>query len=215
MKNNFYATDLEQVFSHNRQDAGTLISVIGFDGSGKTTQIEAIANEYRKHNKDVLITVQPTDWFRNQSINRHFLEHGGSEVQARILALMSAADRINHVHEVILPALNEGRVIICDRYVYAAFGVFVHRGVESKFISDINKGVPRPDYAFYLNVSPEILIKRLNSRDKGMLKYEERDEERIVSITNTYEKMGSQLIRIDGNQEIEQVTNSILKYIKI
>lgn len=214
MKKDFCVTDLEQVFLKERNDPGILITVIGFDGSGKTTQIEALANEYKKRKKEVLLTVQPTDWFRNQPINRHFLEHGGSEIRARILSLMSAADRINHVHEVILPALNEGKVVICDRYVYAAFGVFIHRGVDSKFISDINRGLPKPDYAFYLNVSPEVLIQRLNHRDKGTLKYEEREIDRIISITRTYEQMGPQLINIDGNQEVDQVANSIMQHIK-
>ncbi|WP_164779484.1 dTMP kinase [Paenibacillus kobensis] len=214
MRKEYFAADLEQVFLKERSDSGLFITITGFDGSGKTTQIEAMANEFRKRNKDVLVTAQPNDWFRNQPINRHYLEHGGTEIQARILALMAAAARLVHVHDVILPALNEGKVVICDRYVHAAFAVFLHRGIDSKFLADINEGLPRPDYSFYLSVPPETLIQRLNHRDKGNLKYEERKIERITSIIHTYEQMGSQLIKIDGIQEADQVTNSIMKHIK-
>lgn len=128
-------------------------------------------------------------------------------------ALMSAADRIRHVHDVVIPALNEGKVVICDRYIYTTFGLFIHRGIESTFISEINKGLPRPDYAFYLNVPPKVLKQWLMKRDKGCLKYEEQEIDRIASITSVYEKMHPQLININGNQEIHQVTYDIIKHL--
>lgn len=209
----FRISDLNSVFLKERNDTGLLIVIAGFDGSGKTTQIEAIANEYRKRSRKVLVTAQPTEWFRKQPINRHFMANSGTEMHARILALMSAADRLRHVHEVIIPALNEGKVVICDRYIYTTFGLFIHRGIESSFISEINKGLPKPDYAFYLNVPPEVLMQRLIKRDNGCLKYEEQEIDRIVSITSAYKKMSPQLINIDGNQEIYQVTWDIMKYL--
>lgn len=213
MKKGFSICDLENVFLEDRNDKGVLIAITGFDGSGKTTQIEAISNEFKKQNREVLLTAQPTAWFRQQSINRNFLINGGNEVQARILALMSAADRLRHVYDVIIPALDEGKVVICDRYIYTTFGLFIHRGIKSSFISEINKGIPKPDYAFYLNVPPEVLKQRLINRDKGCLKHEEQEIDRIASITSAYENMYPHLININGNQEIHQVTRDIMKYI--
>jgi len=204
---------LENVFLKERKDAGILIAIAGFDGSGKTTQIEAIANEYRKRSRVVLVTAQPTQWFRQQPINRNYLENGGNEKQARILALMSAADRLKHVYDIILPALERGEVVICDRYIYTTFGLFIHRGVESSFISEINKGLPKPDYAFFLDVPPEVLRQRLMIRDKGHLKYEEQDLDRIMSISSTYDMMQPLIIKIDGNREIDQVTHDIKRYL--
>lgn len=213
MKIDFKISDLENVFLKKRNDRGILIAVAGFDGSGKTTQIEAIANEYRKRSRDVLITAQPTGWFRQQPNNRFFMANGGNEMDARILALMSAADRLKHVYDVIIPALNEGKVVICDRYIYTTFGLFIHRGIPSSFISEINKGLPKPDYAFYLNVPPEVLRKRLINRDRGCLKYEEQEIDRIASIIGAYEMMYPLLININGNQEIHQVTCEIMKHL--
>lgn len=213
MKKEFTISDLENVFLEKRHDRGVLIAIAGFDGSGKTTQIEAIANEYTRRGRTVMITAQPTVWFRQQPSNRKYLNNGGTTDEARILALMSAADRLSHIKDVIMPALAEGKVVICDRYIYTTFGLFIHRGVESSFISEINKGLPRPDYAFYLQVSPEVLKNRLIERDKGKLKFEEQEIERIRSITSTYEKMSPQLICINGNQGIKEVTNEIMRYL--
>lgn len=204
---------LEKVFRSERDDLGTLISVVGFDGSGKTTQISALAEVFRKQGREVVETRQPTDWFRNQPFNRSFLDHGGSPEQARILALMAAADRLQHVHEVIDPALKQGKVVICDRYVYATFGVFIHRGVDFSFLVTINQGVPKPDHAFYLKLPTEVLIQRLHQRDGDKLKFEERSPDRVESIIRTYDDMGSQLIVIDGNAPPEQVTQTMLGHI--
>lgn len=201
---------LKKVFTYPRKDKGLLVTVIGFDGSGKTTQIEKIAEYYKNKGRKVIIEREPTDWFREQPLNRRFLEEGGSVNTARVLALMAAADRLQHVNEVIIPALSEGAVVICDRYVYAAFGVFIHRGLSADFISCINAGIPKPDFAFYLDVPSKVLYKRLVQRDGVKLKYEERTIERIESITKTYQEMGNELIRIDGNCSINEVTKEII-----
>src|SRR5690349_9651986 len=125
---------IDDVFG-SRHDAGLLISIVGFDGSGKTTQVSALADRFRKMGKTVVETYQPTDWYRQQTMVRHFHDKGGSPDTARILALCAAADRLKHVHEVIRPALEKGDVVICDRYVYATFGVFIHRGIDPEFLS--------------------------------------------------------------------------------
>jgi len=214
MKNDFNISDLERVFLNKPVGSGTLIAIVGFDGAGKTTQIDAIASKFANCNKEVLVTKQPTEWYRNLPIQHHFSGHNSDITEARVLALMSAADRHKHVNEVILPALSNGKVVICDRYVYTAFGVFIRKGLPSSFISEINKGIPKPDYAFYLRASPEILMERLTNRDDGNLKYGERKASRIAAVTQTYEKMCPSLIAIDGNQPINKVTSDIMKHIR-
>ncbi|MBX9393823.1 hypothetical protein K4749_09500 [Streptomyces sp. TRM72054] len=94
-----------------------------------------------------------------------FHDQGGSSETAHILALLAAADRRRHVMEVINPALERGTVVLCDRYVHATFGVFVHRGVDFRFLATINNGIPRPDHAFYLKLPTDELLRRLRERD--------------------------------------------------
>ena len=200
---------LERVFAADQNYAGTLICIIGFDASGKTTQISALADRYRIAGSNVLETRQPTDWYRNETSVNHFHDEGGSKEHARILSLFAAADRLRHVQEVIIPALRRGEVVICDRYVYATFGVFIHRGVDADFLVTINQGIPRPKHAFFLDVPTALLLERLYARDGSNLKFEERSADRIESITSTYRDMGNHLIHIDGSMSKEKVTEAL------
>ncbi|MET9303704.1 dTMP kinase [Micromonospora aurantiaca] len=207
-------TALEGLFRPTRTDRGLLISVVGFDGSGKTTQVERVAEAFRAQGREVVETRQPTDWYRQLAEVQTFHDHGGPVETAHILALLAAADRRRHVMEVVDPALARGAVVICDRYVYATFGVFVHRGVDFALLAAINAGIPRPDYAFNLRVPTQELLRRLRARDGQNLKYEEKSTDRIESITSMYEELGSELIPIDGSASPEEVTASILEHLK-
>ncbi|MER6673376.1 dTMP kinase [Streptomyces sp. NPDC000983] len=202
------------LYRPERTDSGLLVSIVGFDGSGKTTQIERIAEELRREGREVVETRQPTDWYRQLSEVQTFHDAGGSVEYAHILSLLAAADRRRHVAEVIDPALARGAVVLCDRYVHATFGVFIHRGVDSRFLASINSGIPRPDHAFYLRVPTEELLRRLRSRDGDRLKHEEKSRDRVESITRTYEELGSELTPIDGTASPEQVTASIMAHIR-
>ncbi|MEV4330989.1 dTMP kinase [Streptomyces sp. NPDC049597] len=202
------------LFQPQRTDSGLLVSIVGFDGSGKTTQIERVAEAIRAQGREVVETRQPADWYRELAEVQVFHDQGGSVETAHILALLAAADRRRHVMEVINPALERGAVVLCDRYVYATFGVFVHRGVDFRFLATINSGIPRPDHAFYLKLPTDELLRRLRLRDGDRLKHEEKSAERIESITRTYEELGPELVHIDGGAAREEVTASILRHMK-
>lgn len=104
--------------------------------------------------------------------------------------------------------------MICDRYVYATFGVFVHRGVDFSFLATINQGIPRPDHAVYLKLPTDELIRRLRERDGDRLQHEEKSADRVESITRTYEELGTELVHIDGTASREDVTAEILRHMK-
>ncbi len=192
-----------------RTDPGILVSIVGFDASGKTTQVSALADKFRQLGREVIETYQPTDWYRSEQAVQHFHSAGGSPETARILSLLAAADRLRHVQEVINPALKRGAIVICDRYVYATFGVFVHRGVDFDLLVTINAGIPRPDCAFYLEVPSDKLLERLRARDGAQLKFEERSLDRIESITRTYHELGKHLTVVDGTASRDEVTNAL------
>ncbi|GAB0105201.1 dTMP kinase [Nocardia sp. JMUB6875] len=204
---------VREVFAPPEQHPGMLISIVGFDGSGKTTQLEAVAEVLRARGREVVVTKQPTDWYRELGEVRTFHDAGGSSATARVLALLAAADRLRHIHEVVNPALRRGAVVLCDRYVYATYGVFIHRGVDAAFLTTINHGVPRPDFAFYLKMSPEQLASRLRARDGNALQFEERSLDRIASITRTYDEMAEELLTVDGSLPPEVVTDTLLRTI--
>lgn len=205
---------LDEVFTTRRNDNGLFITIAGFDGSGKTTQIKALEKYFKERECDVLITAEPTQWYREQIEVRNFLEKGGDYFDAKRLALLIAADRFKHLQETIIPALEEGKVIICDRYVQVTFALMLARGVEPKLIIETNKGIIRPNISFYLNVDAKTLIERLHFRDGENLKYEERKIERIENIIQHYKKMGKYLINIDGKQAVNDVTKDIINILE-
>ncbi len=192
------AQRLARVFRPKLSPRGLLITIDGFDGSGKSTQIDGLASRLREAGRTVVLTRQPTDWYREADAVRHFHDHGGSERRARMLALFAAADRHRHVMEVIEPALEEDCVVISDRYVLATFAVFTHRGIDPDFLVEINSTVPRPDFSFYLDVPTDVLLKRLRDRDGDNLKHEEKSADRVNSIKARWTAMQPLLTVVDG-----------------
>lgn len=204
---------LDRVFVNKRKDEGFFITFAGFDASGKTTQINAIEKILCTRGHDVLVTAEPTDWYRKQKVVRDFLDNGGDVSLAKELAYLISEDRKKHINDVIKPALDAGKIVICDRYVQVTFALMMARGVEPSLIIDTNKGALCPDISFYLEVDASTLLKRLRSRDGEHLKYEERTEKRINTIVQYYKKMGKYLISIDGTQPIHKVTETLMEHI--
>jgi len=213
MKRGINPSILDRVFAHQRKDPGMLIAIVGFNGSGKTTQVSALAERFRSFGREVIETRQPTDWYRNDGSVIEFQAAGGSREQARILALFGAADRLRHIHHIINPALHRGAVVICERYVYAHFAAFISRGLDFDFVVTINSGIPKPDFAFYLDVPPSILLERVKQRNRGSLRFEERSLERISCIIKYYDEMRDHLTRIDGLKSPNEVASSIFNEI--
>jgi dTMP kinase len=192
---------------------GRLIVVEGFDGSGKSTQIERLAEALKRRGHRVLATRQPTDWYRNDPNVRSFLDDPESTHSIKALALLAAADRLRHCAEVIEPALHDGYVVLCDRYVYSSIALFMHRGLHKGFIELINSGIPQPDWAFYLSVPCDILLKRITQRDGDKRKREERSLTTISEICELYENVSHGLLSIDGTQDIDTLTRCLLRHL--
>ena len=202
---------LDGLFTSQSNSPGTLIAVCGFDGSGKTTQINLIANNLREKGLEVVVTRQPTDWYRNIPNVRHFLDSGIGMNNIKAIALLAAADKLFHVANVIEPALRRGAVVITDRYVYSTIALFIHRGLSFDFLVEINKGIRRPDFSIYLDVPTRVLLERLRQRDGANLKHEERSEEVVDAIKNEFYKFRNILSIIDGSKDKHSVFQSILQ----
>ena len=150
--------------SHNTK--GHLITFCGLDGCGKSTMIKMTADMLRKKGIDVMITKQPTEAMRNTEIFRTFMDcPDHSAYEYRSLSLMAAADRIQHANKVILPALRKGKTVICDRYYYSCLANLRARGyTDDEWIYEISENIPRPDIAFFLEVSVNEAVRRVRER---------------------------------------------------
>ncbi len=144
---------------------GILITFCGLDGCGKTTIINKLTNDLQEE-QAVYLTKQPTDEVRNTKIFRTYMDNADhSEFDYRSLSLLAASDRIQHVNRVILPEMDQGKIVISDRYFYSCLANLRARGYKSdKWIYDVSKSIICPDIAFFLDVPVHIAVDRVRER---------------------------------------------------
>ncbi len=157
---------------HNKK--GFLITVCGLDGCGKTTLISNLEKQISAlGNHEVFLTKQPTDSMRRSDIFRTYMDREDhSDYEYRALSLMAAADRIQHINKVILPELEKGKCVISDRYFYSCLANLRARGyAKDKWIYDVAKNIPKPDFAFFLDVPVEVAVSRVRNREDEKDRY--------------------------------------------
>lgn len=172
---------------------GKLITFCGLDGCGKSSMIERLRKDLEEDGFDVVVTKQPTDMMRQTRIFRNFMDmEDHASYEYRALSLMAAADRLQHVGQVILPALKEGKVVISDRYFYSCLANLRARGYEGdQWIYEIAQNVLKPDAAFFLDVSADTAVARVRERPEEKdryinmgLQYRLREEYRKIALEN-------------------------------
>ena len=158
------------------QTPGHLITFCGLDGCGKTTMmnrlIDDLSNECRLY-----ITKQPTNAVRNSEIFRTYMDSPDHDAfDYRSLSLLAASDRLQHVNKVIEPAMNEGNIVLSDRYFYSCLSNLRARGFkEDKWIYEIAESIVQPDIAFFFDVPVEIAVSRVRNRPEEKNRYIDMD----------------------------------------
>jgi len=144
---------------------GFFITFEGPEGSGKTTQINLLKEFLcSKTNKDVIITREPGGTKFGDSIRGLLLNHRDDFLEPETELFIMLAQRAEHLKKVIYPALNENKIVLCDRYfdssmAYQGYG----RGLNRSLIVDTHSsflGNFIPDITFFLNIDPEEGLKR-------------------------------------------------------
>ncbi len=199
---------------------GLFISIEGTDGAGKSTQIDLLKKYITEKGRDVIVTREPGGTPISEKIREIILDNNNSEMSYITEALLYAASRAQHVNEKIKPALMEGKIIICDRFVDSSIAYqCAARGISREIIEDINKyaidGI-MPDITLYFDITPQEGIKR----KKTMHTLDRIEQEKQDFHNKVYE--GYQMLlklyperikRIDASKDIYDVHNQVLKYI--
>jgi dTMP kinase len=137
---------------------GLFIAFEGGDGAGKSTQAAAVQARLEGLGHTVLRTREPGGTPVGEKLRALVLEHGNGEIDARTEALIFAASRAAHVSQVIVPALERGDVVLCDRFIDSSVayqGAGRELGIES--VRDLNlwaTGEVLPDLTILLDVDP-------------------------------------------------------------
>lgn len=152
------AKDLLAGFAMSSQ-TGLFVTVDGPNAVGKSSLVSAITLRLLSRGLDVLQTGEPTS-----SALGKLVREAEEYLAGRALACLVAADRYAHLAEEVRPALADGKVVLCDRYVESSFVLQALDGVEADFIWAVNSHVLVPDLSIVVNASPRTLDKRLSCR---------------------------------------------------
>ncbi len=119
------------------------------------------------------------------------------------LALLSACDRLLHLRTVIVPALEQGHTVICDRFLHATHAIFRARGVDPAWLSSINQYCPPPHVCILLDCPAQTARERIDRRG-GHIRLEERSQATLEAIRESYlEVVPCDAIVLDATLERE------------
>ena len=146
--------------------AGLFIAFEGADGCGKSTQVRFLAEYLREQGVDVLATREPGGCPVSERIRDIVLDRDIEDMSDQTEALLYAAARAQHVYEVIKPAVQAGKVVLCDRFIYSSLayqGYGRQLGVsEVRAINEFAIMGCMPDITVFMNFSPERAFSRMN-----------------------------------------------------
>ena len=192
---------------------GLFITVEGGDGAGKTTQLEFIRRFFKEQGADVIFTREPGGTPIGEKIRGIILDRENREMGDMTETLLYAASRAQLIHQVIGPALERGKIVVCDRYVdssiaYQGYG----RGLGDS-VAAINSyaiGGVMPDLTLLLLVDPDRGQDRIN---RGKDRLEEAGDAFHRRVYEGYlalmERFPERIVGIDGSRSIEEVSEDI------
>ncbi|MBN1404733.1 MAG: dTMP kinase [Opitutales bacterium] len=201
--------------SANDDTRGYLITFEGSEGAGKSTQVERIAKRFEAHNQAVVVTREPGGTPIGEEIRRLLMHSAcGSAMTPETELLLFAASRAQLVREVIRPAVDEGKIVLCDRFldsttVYQGVG----RRIASEPVAMINKfavGDLMPDITVIIDLPAEIGLERTRHRAREMPdRMEQENIEFYRKVREGYLMLAKALpgrfIIADGSKSIDEV----------
>lgn len=199
------------------------ITFEGPEGSGKTTVIQQVAkkleNEY-----EVVLTREPGGVKTGEQIREVLLE--GDDMDDRTEALLFAASRREHLVGKVIPSLESGKLVLCDRYIDSSLAYQGYaRGIGIEEVKSINEFATNglyPDITIYLDVSVDVGRERILKNQRNQNRLDQEDVKFHEKVVEGYKKIihneSERFMVIDADQSVEKVVNatyeSIIKYLE-
>jgi dTMP kinase len=198
------------------------ITFEGLDGSGKTTQVKQAAAFLRDHGYDVLLTREPGGTDIGDQIRNILHDLENTEMHPHTELLLYCASRAQLVAEVIVPYLEKGGIVICDRYIdstlaYQGYG----HGLDLKQLKqilDFATGGLKPHYTIYLDITPDDALKRRMAASLFGEEWNRMDDMEMAFHRRVYEGYRRLIraepkrwVRINAVQSVEKVQADILE----
>lgn len=204
--------------SLKRQEKGKFIVFEGVDGSGLSTQagrLHAWLEQTTGHK--VLLTKEPSEGpvgvLLRQALNKRI-----QGLEADTMALLFAADRLDHLNHSILPALAQGYHVICDRYLLSSLA-YQGRNFPLTWLKQINAEAIAPDLTIFIRVDPVVTLQRIAAKRFQVDLFEQENILREVLsnynlLINELGREEQMIIEINGNHALDEVSREILSSVQ-
>ncbi|OGG42103.1 dTMP kinase [Candidatus Jorgensenbacteria bacterium RIFCSPLOWO2_01_FULL_45_25b] len=189
----------------------------GIDGSGKTTQANMLAEYLRQKGVEVLLTKEPTKETPESEKIRKVLRKE-LMISTKELQILFAEDRRAHLKNSVIPALESGKTVISDRYVFSSLAYGLQE-CEKQFLIQINENFILPTKTFMIDVSPAWGMEKMEKRGEKKEFFEEKEKlEKIRKEYNLLAKEFESIEIINGERPIQEIHQEIInilnKYIR-
>lgn len=199
------------------------ITFEGPDGSGKSTIIKKVYEKLINDGFDIVLTREPGGTPIAEKIRDIILDNSNVALDARTEALLYAASRRQHLVEKIRPALKEGKIVLCDRFLDSSLayqGGGRNLGVQN--VLNINLFATEntyPDLTLFFDIDPEVGLKRVSQDKKRVADRLDNENENFhEKVYSTFKEIvntnSQRIITIDASKSIEEVTECAYKTIK-
>jgi dTMP kinase len=202
--------------SERRAGTGLFISFEGIDGSGKSTQARLLAERLQAAGHEVVLTREPGGSPGAEEIRALVLQGDPDRWSAHTEILLFTAARRDHIERTILPALNEGKIVICDRFADSTrMYQGLSRGDLRQIVDDLHRlmiGV-EPDLTILIDMEPGQGLSRALSRQTAEERFEGFGEDLQAAMRAGFLELAGiyaeRFTVIDGNRDIEAVASDV------
>lgn len=189
-----------------------LIAIEGIDGAGKTTQVRLLKQALERAGEQPVVSKEPTDgpWGR---LIKKSATSGRLSPEEELDAFVR--DRAEHVQNLIRPALDQGKIVILDRYFYSSIAYQGARGLDSEHVQQtMESRFPIPDAVFIIDIDPAAGIHRV-AHSRGEQPNEFEKLESLSRARTIFQSLAGEMIHhIDGAAPIEAVHERIMELLR-
>ena len=203
------------------KEKGFFITFEGIDGSGKSTQIQNLAKFLEDHGFDIIITREPGGSIGGEEIRNLLLQGGVDRWSAETEILLFTAARRDHLERIILPALQDGKIVICDRFTDSTRMYQGMRGPKLRGLVDrLTKEVINcdPDLTIIIDIDPEISLERAKSRKTAEERFEDFGVDLQKKMRRGFldlsQEFSSRIAVVNGQQSVDELAKEIFSLVK-
>ena len=200
---------------------GKFVTFEGCDGCGKTTQTQMLCEYLNERGVAYVFTREPGGGKISEAIREVILDGKNAEMTDECEALLYAAARVQHLADTVKPALEQGKIVLCDRYYDSSFAYQAEgRGLGEKFVSSINAYAIEkfpPDVTFFIDLPPKEAFLRKHGADENdrmELAGAEFHERVYRGFLKQAKECKKRFVVIDGRKSREEIFACVLAALK-